>query len=53
VVRGGVVTFRKLSTTLLELAGFGLIVAGAWLENWILGLVVLGAALVAVGALNA
>lgn len=44
---------QQLLTTLLELAGFSAIVAGVWLISWVAGLIALGAALIAVGVLNA
>lgn len=44
---------RSLLTTLAELAGLGAISAGSWLISVIVGLIVTGLCLVAVGVLGA
>ena len=44
---------RQVVTTVLELVGFGCVVAGAWLVFFPAGLVVCGACLLTVGFLNA
>lgn len=41
--------FLSVLSTVLELLGFACVVAGAWLFDWRLGLVVVGVVLVLVG----